>query len=137
MGKLIEIREHSGAGIGGEISRERFTVLLLNFLPRLAADRIADMQRHTETDECFVLLEGKAVLFAAEGADAPGEIEAYPLEQGRVYVVPQGIWHTQIMTEDAKILLVENTGTVASNSPRHPITEAQRAQIAAWGAQLV
>lgn len=94
------------------------------------------MQRHLETDESFILLEGKAVLFAAGGEDAPDELEHYIMEPGVIYTVPKGIWHTQAMSEDAKILLIENSGTVAENSPRCPITQQQQQQVIEWSNSL-
>lgn len=133
MKNLLSLTHYDGAGIGGTVEGDAYTILLLNYLPRLSPDKIADMQRHLETDESFILLQGKAVLFAAEGEEKPGELEHYVLEPGVIYTVPRNIWHTQAMTEDAKILLVENSGTVAENSPRCPITEAQRDQIRQWG----
>lgn len=135
MEQLIQVTQYDEPGIGGEITGRgnTYTVLLLNYLPRLHYSCIADMQRHTETDECFILLQGKAILFAAEGEQTPGQLQHYVLEPGKVYNVPRGIWHTQAMTEDAKILLVENTGTVVENSPRCPITQEQKDQILQWG----
>lgn len=133
MNNLLSVTSYDGAGIGGTVEGREYTILLLNYLPRLSPDKIADMQRHLETDESFILLQGKAVLFAAAGEEVPGELEAYVLQPGVIYTVPKNIWHTQAMTKDAKILLVENSGTVAENSPRCPITEAQRLQIQEWG----
>lgn len=133
MNKLLSVTSHCGAGIGGTVEGREYTILLLNFLPRLSPDKITDMQRHLETDESFILLQGKAVLFAAAGEEAPGELEHYVMEPGVIYTVPKNIWHTQCMTEDAKILLVENSGTVAENSPRCLISDAQRQQIQEWG----
>lgn len=137
MKDLIRITDYGGPGIGGEVSGRGYTILLLNFLPRLKAECIADMQFHMETDESFVLLEGSAVLFAAEGKERPGELTAYKLELGKIFTVPSGIWHTQSMTEDAKILLVESCGTVAENSPRCPIDEAQKEFIRLSSAELL
>lgn len=133
MNNLLSVTSYDGAGIGGTVEGREYTILLLNYLPRLSPDKIMDMQRHLETDESFILLQGKAVLFAAAGDEVPGELEHYVLEPGVIYTVPRNIWHTQCMTEDAKILLVENSGTVAENSPRCPITEQQRQQIQQWG----
>ena len=133
MENLLNVTKYEGPGIGGIVEGREYTILLLNYLPRLSPDKITDMQRHLETDESFILLQGKAVLFAAEDAEKPGDLEHYVMEPGVIYTVPKNIWHTQAMTEDAKILLVENSGTVAENSPRHPITGEQMAQIKAWG----
>lgn len=137
MQQLIGVTSYHGGGVGGTVEGREYTILILNYLPRLHYSRIADMQRHLETDESFILLQGKAVLFAAAGENAPGELEAYVMEPGVIYTVPKGIWHTQSMTEDVKILLVENSGTVAENSPRCPITAQQRQQIAQWSRDVM
>jgi len=133
MKDLLGVTTYEGPGIGGTVEGREYTILLLNYLPRLSPDKSADMQRHLETDESFILLQGKAVLFAADGDEKPGQLQHYVMEPGTIYTVPKNIWHTQAMTEDAKILLVENSGTVAENSPRCPITEAQQSQIQEWG----
>ena len=133
MENLLNVTKYEGPGIGGIVEGREYTILLLNFLPRLAPDTITDMQRHLETDESFILLQGRAVLFAAAGEERPGELQAYVMKPGTIYTVPKNVWHTQTMTEDAKILLVENSGTVAENSPRCPITPEQQAQIRSWG----
>ena len=132
MGNLLNVTSYAGPGIGGTVEGREYTILLLNYLPRLAPDKITDMQRHLETDESFILLQGRAVLFAAAGEECPGELEHYVMEPGVIYTVPKNVWHTQSMTEDARILLVENSGTVAENSPRCPITEEQQARIRSW-----
>ena len=137
MQNLLNLTSYDGPGIGGIVEGREYTILLLNYLPRLSPDKITDMQRHLETDESFILLQGKAVLFAAEGEEKPGALQHYVMEPGMIYTVPKNIWHTQAMTEDAKILLVENSGTVAENSPRCPITQEQMDQIKSWGSCLL
>ena len=134
MENLLTVTSYDGPGIGGTVEGREYTILLLNYLPRLAPDKITDMQRHLETDESFILLQGRAVLFAAAGEDRPGELEHYVLQPGTIYTVPRNIWHTQAMTEDAKILLVENSGTVAENSPAAPSPRPSRPRSAAGAA---
>lgn len=130
MEPLLDVYEYEEGGIGGTAAFGAWQALLLNYLPRLAPKEVADMQRHTQTDEIFILLKGQAILFTAGGEDAPtGALLGTPLERGKLYRVPQNVWHTQVMTPDAKIALVENSDTVAENSPRHPITQQQRSQL--------
>lgn len=133
MESFVRIAEYEGPGTGGEMSGGGWNVLLLNYLPRLRPDRIENMQKHIDTDECFVLLSGKAILFVADGAEKPERLQYYPMEQGRIYLVPRGIWHAPAMTPDAKILLVENSLMVEDGSPRHSLTQEQRNQIRIWG----
>lgn len=137
MHPIISVVNYEGPGVGGTVEGREYTILLLNYMSRLAPDKIIDMQRHLETDESFILLQGQAVLFVAEGDEAPGALEHYVMESGKIYTVPQNIWHTQSMTEDAKILLVENSGTVAENSPRCLITENQKEQIIQWSKDII
>lgn len=127
--ELLQIRQHLGEGLGGEYHGGDWCVLILNYLPRLAAHCVQDMQKHLNTDECFVLLNGQAVLFVAGGEERPDALLAYPMENGKVYCIPKGTWHTQAMSADAKLLLMENSGTVTANSPRCPLTEMQKTQL--------
>lgn len=133
---LLNIVEYQEEGIGegtGEMIEEKdWSVLILNYFPGLAADKIADMQKHLKTKECFILLEGKAVLIVADGEESPDNLQAYEMEKGKIYMVPQGIWHKPMMKENAKILLIENSGTVAENSPRCSLNENQMQQIENW-----
>lgn len=117
--------EYNGEGLGAFVKCDNFTVLILNFLPRLVPEKTLSMQKHTETDECFILLSGRAILFTADGIDFPDKIEAHVLQPSKIYKVPSGIWHTPVMSEDAKILLVEKNNTVSENSPRHDLNEEQ------------
>ena len=123
--RFVTITSYDGPGTGGVVESHGWSVLLLNYLPRLQPIRIRDMQKHTNTDECFILLQGKALLFTADGEDMPDRVQCDVLETGRIYRVPQGIWHAPAMTEDAKILLVEGNNTTAENSPRKPLTQEQ------------
>lgn len=68
------------------------------------------LERHLETDEAFVLLEGEAFLVVGEGA------ERVLLERGRLYNVRQGSWHAVITRPGARILVVENATTASNNS---------------------
>lgn len=133
MKQLIMERQHDGEGIGGEIAAKDYLCSFLNFLPRLVPEKVVSMQKHTETDETFVLLQGKAMLFLADGEDRPEQISAVRLEPGRSYTVPLGVWHAPVMSEDAKILLVENNNTVDRNSPRVSLSEEQMAVVQKLG----
>ena len=125
MEQLIIEKQYNGDGIGGEIHAVDYMCSILNFLPRLVPERTTSMQKHTETDECFILLQGKAMLVLADGEDSPNQIQVVKLRKNTIYNVPLGVWHTPIMSEDAKILLVENNHTIESNSPRFSLTEEQ------------
>ena len=124
MQPIIE-KQYDGEGIGGELAANNYLCSFLKFLPRLIPEKVVSMQKHTESDETFVLLKGKAALYLADGKDKPENITFVKLEKEKSYTVPLGVWHAPIMSEDAKIFLVENNNTVESNSPRVSLTEEQ------------
>lgn len=62
MNTLLSQAFYDGAGIGGIVEGREYTILLLNYLPRLSPDKITDMQRHLETDESFILLQAVSAL---------------------------------------------------------------------------
>lgn len=136
MSGLISISEYDGEGTGAFIASNQFLVSLLNPLPRLCPEQTISMQKHDETEECFVLLQGRAMLYLADGGDTPSAIEACVLEPGKIFTVPRGIWHSPVMSPDAKILLVEDRNTTDENSPRVPLTGEQRAAVTELGKEL-
>lgn len=135
MNKLILVSEHDAGGTGAFVACNQFLVSILNPLPRLCPEQTVSMQKHNETEECFVLLRGRAMLYVADGEQAPGRIEAHLLEPGKIFTVPRGVWHSPVMSPDAKILLVEDRNTGNDNSPRVPLTEDQKAVVVALGKQ--
>lgn len=71
------------------------------------------MEKHLETDEVFVLLTGKCVLLIQTAED---KIALCPMEQGKVYCIPKGVWHNTIVSKNAKMVLIENRNTSGENS---------------------
>ena len=123
--QMVLEKQYNGEGVGGEMAANDYLCSFLNFLPRLIPEKVVSMQKHTETDETFVLLKGKAVLFLADGKDKPERITSIKLEKEKTYTVPLGVWHAPVMSKDGKILLIENNHTTDDNSPRMPLTEEQ------------
>ena len=66
---LIEVREHDGPGYKPLIDYQSWRVALMNYTPDLVPEKISRMQKHTDTDEVFVLLAGRCILFLGEGGD--------------------------------------------------------------------
>ena len=104
----------------------------------LDAANLHDMQRHDETDEVFVLLRGRCILFVGDGNDEAGTIHAVDQEPLKVYNVKRGVWHNHTLSEDASVLVVENRDTTVDNSPFTDLTADQKEFIVAetrrlWG----
>lgn len=87
------------------------------------------IERHNETDEVFILLEGSAVLYTAGNADEPGEFEFVKMEPFKAYGVQKGYWHAHALAENATVLIVENENTSRENSDHWFITDEKRSEL--------
>lgn len=83
-------------------------VALLNWEPIFLPDRLAEIERHCQTDEVFVLISGKATLISINPA---GVIEIVEMKPNLIYNVLKGTWHHLIATRDATWVIVENRDT--------------------------
>jgi len=114
---LIEIKEYSGEGYKSIIDYDTWRVALLKYCEELLPNEIDKMQRHDETDEVFVLLQGKCILFLADGEDKVGKIIAEDMQPLKIYNIKKSVWHSHTLSKDAVVLIVENVDTTIKNSP--------------------
>ena len=87
---------------------EGWKIGLLRHSQRFSA--CCQMERHLKTDEVFVLLEGSATLYV--------EDETIPMDKCTVYNVKTGAWHHIVVSEDATVLVVENSNTSRDNTEK-------------------
>lgn len=74
--------------------------------------------RHDDTDDFFLVLQGRLVIELRDG-----RVELGP---GELYVVPKGVEHRPVAREEVHVLLIEragtpNTGDPATAAPRRVI----------------
>lgn len=100
-------------------------IAMLNYIDELEPENIHYMDAHLETDEIFVLLEGKAILFELNGEIVTG----VKLEKNTIYNVKVGLYHTHVLSKDCKLLIVEEESTNDSNTTRHHLTDKQKQAI--------
>lgn len=124
---LLEVRSYTGTGFKPLIDFGAWRVAIARYREDNLPQHIHAMQRHHETDEVFVLLEGHCVLFLGEGTDGITRVLAQDMEPLKVYNVKRGVWHHHTLSEDAVVLIVENRDTTAANSSEAQLSEAQRA----------
>jgi hypothetical protein len=139
--ELLEEREYTGAGYSPVVDYGAWRVAILNYADELLPQDIADMQRHDETDEIFVLLRGRCILFIGAGEESVTSIFAQDMEPLKIYNVKKTAWHTHTLSKGAMVLIVENRDTSEANSPKCPLDEAQRKRIVdlthvLWGDRL-
>ena len=126
---LITGIEHKQEGLLRAVITDSWMIQFLNYMPRLSPDMIVTMQKHLLSDESFILLNGKAILYISEAENFPDQIEGVVLYPEKLYHVPKGMWHALILSEDAKLLIVENSDTTPENSPKVELTAEQKKYI--------
>lgn len=126
---LLEIRDYTGEGYRPLIDFGAWRVAVLRAIDELLPENLSTMQRHDETDEVFVLLAGRCILFFGEGTDSVAAIHAVNMAPLKFYNVKRGAWHTHTLSADATVLIIENVDTTDANSPLVALTPEQRAEI--------
>ena len=127
--KLLEVRSYEGAGYQALIDYDKWRVAILRYCDELMPERISTMQQHKETDEVFVLLEGRCILFLGEGNDVIMSINAVDMVPSKLYNVKRGVWHSHTLNKDTSVLIVENRDTTIQNSPKMLLDDDQRRRI--------
>ena len=126
---LLEVREYTGPGYHPVIDYETWRVAILRWHDDMLPENIHAFQRHLETDEVFVLLGGKCILFIGEGSDHITEIYAEDMVPLKLYNVKKRTWHFHTVSEDAIILIVENRDTTSANSTNISLDSVQRMRL--------
>ncbi len=124
--RLVEISEYTGEGYRPLVDYGEWRVAILRYVDDLRPENIKTLERHNETDEVFVLLEGRCILFVGDG----DKLEPVDMKPHKLYNVKKGVYHTHALSEDAIVLVVENRDTGGWNSDRVSLTEAQRERLA-------
>lgn len=113
MDELL-VLDYNGEGYFSHFNFGEWRIAYLNYAPMFTKEGITYLERHNETDEVFILLEGKASLFMGENATE------VVMEKFFSYVVKKSAWHNIVVSEDAKVLIVENKNTGKHNSEYLP-----------------
>ncbi|HTP08869.1 MAG TPA: hypothetical protein VMP08_11505 [Anaerolineae bacterium] len=127
--QLLDITEYTDVGYLPLIRYGAWRGAILNYIDELLPQNIGKMQRHDNTDEVFVLLKGRCILFVAEGTDRVEKIHAADMQPLKLYNMKRGTWHTHTLDEQATVLIIENEDTGLDNSPEIELTIEQRTQL--------
>jgi hypothetical protein len=127
--KLLEIRDYNGPGYFPVVDYGAWRVAVLNYSDDLLPENLTQMQRHNETDEVFVLLRGRCILFIGEGDESVTSVHAEDMSLFKIYNVKKAAWHTHTLSKDAMVLIVENRDTTYDNSPFCPLTGIQQEEL--------
>ena len=108
---LLQTYQHTGEGYNPFLIETKWQVAQLNYSPGEALESKSWLDIHYLTDEAFLLIEGVAILVAAEINDPEIKYEISRMLPGVTYNIPKKVWHTIVLKEGAKVLIVENANT--------------------------
>jgi mannose-6-phosphate isomerase-like protein (cupin superfamily) len=128
----VDVLSWDGEGYRPLVASGDWLVALMNWEHRFDLTTAGKIERHNLTDEVFVLLRGRGLLFIVTDAG----VQAFDMQPGLVYNVTPGTWHSVIGTRDATWLIVEARDTSVENSDYRPMTveemDALKDQYPAW-----
>lgn len=127
--KLLEVRAHNKEGYSPVVDYCAWRVAVLNYSDQLLPQHLKAVQRHNETDEVFILLRGRCILFIGDGDQEVSGLFAVNMEPLKLYNVKKSTWHTHTLDKDAMVLIVENRDTTYDNSPFCPLSNVQQQEI--------
>jgi mannose-6-phosphate isomerase-like protein (cupin superfamily) len=104
-------------------------VAVLNYADGMHPDNNKTMERHTETDEVFVLTRGRGILLIGGNAPQLDGVSSQEMETGVVYNVRRNTWHTILLSRDGSVLIVEQGDTGEGNSEFAALSEAFHHQV--------
>lgn len=127
--KLIEHYEHKEAGYNPFLIREGWQVAQLKYVEGQGMEDIQKIDLHSLTDEVFVLIEGTAVLIAAEKKESEITYEMISMIKGIVYNIPRGVWHNIAMSRDARIIIIEKDNTHLGDCDYYYLDKTQKEEL--------
>ena len=111
--KYIDVCDFEGEGYSHVVDFGAWTAAVINYAPRFDEAEFNKMERHNETDEVFILVEGSAKLYYGGDLAKP---ESVDMIKHKFYNVRKGMWHGITVSRDARVIIVENADTGTANS---------------------
>ena len=122
--KISEL-QYEGEALKRVYENSQWTVGIKNWKPANDIEHIGNLERHNCTDELFVLLNGSCTLVYATEVGSGLNMKIVEMRPHAVYQIPPTLWHNTVMTEDAKLLLIENSDTSMGNSDLRDLTKEE------------
>ena len=104
--KMAKFSEHWSPKVIAEMNDYQFKLV------KIKGDFV--WHNHEETDEVFIVIEGKMKIDFGD--------ETVELNEGEMYVVPKGIEHKPFAEEECKIMLVEPRGVINTGNTEGELT---------------
>lgn len=124
-----DIYAYDGIGIECVYKNDEWLVCIKNWKPDNDIDGIHRLEVHLETDEQFILVNGKAILLVADRKEDKFDIDLIEMEIGKVYNVPKDTWFYTIVQKDSKLAYVQHANTTEANSKYCEMSESELASV--------
>ncbi|HBE85055.1 MAG TPA: cupin [Lachnoclostridium sp.] len=125
----IAVYEFAGEGMQRVFENEKWTVGIKNWKPANDVTGIDCLERHNNTDELFVLVEGACTLIYANESKEGLEFGVVNMQPNKIYNIPATLWHNTITQKDTKMILIEDSNTSMNNSDILELDEGQIVKI--------
>ncbi len=127
--RFLEIANFQGEGYKPLISFGEWRVAALRYLEKLELLHLSEMERHTATDEVFILVEGSGIIFIGGNQSQPEGFQSIIMKNGEIYNVKKNTWHTISLSKQAHVIIVENNNTDTINSEIAELSQNAREEI--------
>jgi hypothetical protein len=124
----LEIYTWDQTGYQPLVFCQGWQVALLNWEPVFDLEKAGEIERHNQTDEVFVLVKGRAVLFCIT---QNGQMQVEDMRPNVIYNVTQGTWHNLLATRDATWIIVEDRDTHLSDTENRQLSEDETSTLLA------
>lgn len=113
---MIDISNFAGEDFKVVTEAEKWKIGFLRYSERFS--KFSTLERHLLTDEAFILLKGRAVLYIE---DENGVVVRYKMKKRQVYNVHKQVWHHITVSKNATVMVVENQNTSKENTERRSV----------------
>ncbi len=111
---MISVNSYTADGFCPVVRNPQFLCAFITHSAMYAPGPVKEMKRHNDTDEVFVLLEGRAVLLTRDSLDEACQVT--PIAPLTAYTVHANTWHYLAVSEDAKVFVTESGALKRENT---------------------
>lgn len=123
---MIKIDVNNRLGYNRIVEFESWTVANLSSCSDTTINGVTWFQKHNETDEVFILLEGSACLILLEGDKFDvNKLQFVHMEKDKAYTIKKNVYHQHVLGENTNLCIVENSNTCDDNSPQINLSQEQ------------
>mgnify|MGYP002589303182 CR=1 FL=1 len=108
-----EVYDYNDDGYKALVYYNGWRVAIINYAEHFDETNFEKIERHLETDEVFILIDGQATLVV--GTDC----KQIPMEKGKIYNIKKNGWHGIFVNKlypETKVIVVENADTSKENT---------------------